>query len=197
FIGLDLRTASSYTPAASRSISSRRSPIVKRTCTFRLLLVVVTGVVCLTQCGCLRRRMTIRTNPPGAVAFVDDQRIGVTPVSTPFTYYGTRKIQLFRDGFEPLTVKQRFPVPWYEYPPLDFIVENLWPREIRDERVVDFEMIPQQIVPNEELLGRAEMLRNNTQAGHVTPLWTPPGQPLPGTPLQPPVNQLPPPNGLR
>jgi hypothetical protein len=142
--------------------------------------------------------MTIRTNPPGAVAFVDDQRIGVTPVSTPFTYYATRKIQLFKDGFEPLTVKQRFSVPWYEYPPLDFVVENFWPREIRDERVVDFEMVPQQIVPNDELLGRAEMLRSNTQDGHVTPLWNPPlGQPLPATPLQPPVNQLPPPSGAR
>lgn len=159
---------------------------MKSSSTIRLLLVVV--VSCLTQSGCVRRRMTIRTNPPGAVAFVDDQRIGVTPVSTPFTYYGTRKIQLFKDGFEPLTVKQRFSVPWYEYPPLDFIAENLWPREIRDERVVNFEMIPQQIVPNDELLGRAEMLRSSAQAGHVTPLWTPPGQPLPATPLQPPGN---------
>lgn len=172
---------------------SCRAPIVKFSCTLRLLLVVV----CLTQYGCVRRRMTIRTNPPGAVAFVDDQRIGVTPVSTPFTYYGTRKIQLFKDGFEPLTVKQRFPAPWYEYPPLDFIAENLWHRETRDERVVDFEMVPQRIVPNEELLGRAEMLRDNAQAGHVTPLWTPQSQPSPATQLQPPVNQLPPPNLLQ
>lgn len=142
--------------------------------------------------------MTIRTNPPGAVAFVDSQRIGVTPVSTPFTYYGTRTIQLFKDGFEPLSVKQRFPVPWYEYPPLDFVVENLWPYETRDERVVDFEMIPQRIVPNDELLGRAEMLRGNSQAGHITPIWNPPpAQPLPATELQRPVNQLPLPAGVR
>lgn len=169
---------------------------MKSTSTFRLLLVLI--VICTTQSGCLRRRMTIRTNPPGAVAFVDSQRIGVTPVSASFTYYGTRTIQLFKDGFEPLTVKQRFSVPWYEYPPLDFVVENLWPREIRDERVVDFEMVPQQIVPNDELLGRAEMLRGNSQAGHVTPLWTPPSSPpIPATQLQPPVNELPPPTGVR
>ena len=169
---------------------------MKATSTIRLLLIVF--AFCLTQNGCVRRRMTIRTNPPGAVAFVDDQRIGVTPVSTPFTYYATRKIQLFKDGFEPLTVKQRFSVPWYEYPPLDFIVENLWSREIRDERVVDFEMVPQQIVPNDELLGRAEMLRGNAQAGHVTPLWTPrPDQPFPATQLQSPINQLPPPTSTR
>ncbi len=151
-----------------------------------LLVVLVIGVV---SSGCVRRRMTLRTNPPGAVAFVDDQRIGVTPVSTPYTYYGTRKIQLFKDGYEPLTVKQKFSVPWYQYPPLDFITENLWPAEIRDERIVDFEMIPQQLVSHEELLGRAEMLRGNTQSGMIAPLWTPPSSsPSSVLPLPPPSN---------
>ena len=125
--------------------------------------------------GCVRRRLTIRSNPPGAVAYVDEQAIGVTPVSTPFTYYGTRKIQLFRDGFETLNVKQRFNPPWYEIPPLDFIAENLWPGELRDERIVDFELQPKQIVPNQELLNRAEALRGSTLQGLSTPLpQTPP-----------------------
>ena len=147
-------------------------------------LVLLAVALCLLQSGCVRRRMTIRSNPVGAVAFVDDRRIGVTPVSTPFTYYGTRKIQLVKDGYEPLTVKQPFPVPWYEFPLLDFITENLWPLEVRDERVVSLEMVPQQIVPNEQLLERAEMLRGNAQAGHVTPLWNaPPAQAPPAAQL--------------
>jgi hypothetical protein len=120
--------------------------------------------------GCVRRRMTIRSNPAGAVAFVDDQEVGVTPVSVPFTYYGTRKVQLFHDGFETLTVKQPFPSPWYEIPPLDFFFENLWPFEIRDERILDFELPVQQPVPDETVIQRAEMLRSTTQAGVVTPL---------------------------
>jgi PEGA domain len=159
------------------------------------LLIAIAAFSLLLSSGCVRRRMTIRSNPPGAVAFVDSQRIGVTPVSTPYTYYGTRSIQLFKDGYEPLTVKQPFSVPWYEYPPLDFFAENLWPYEIRDERVIDFEMVPQRIVPNEELLDRAEMLRGNTQAGHVTPLFAPPTTQPPMN--QPPAYQLPPPNGTR
>jgi len=149
------------------------------------LLLLLAWMTCLPSSGCVRRRLTVRSNPPGALVFVDDQRIGTTPVSTAFTYYGTRKIQLFKDGYEPLTVKQRFTIPWYQFPGLDFVSENLWLRETRDERTVDFEMIPQQIVPNEEVLERAEMLRGNAQAGHVTPLWTPPsGQPPPTVPPQ-------------
>lgn len=135
-------------------------------------LTLLTAATCLTPAGCVRRRMTIRSNPPGALAFVDDQEIGLTPVSTDFTYYGTRKIQLFKDGYETVATKHRFPTPWYEVPPLDFISENLWPFEIRDERAVDFDLIPQQIVPNEKLLERAESLRRSTQQGHAVPMWT-------------------------
>ena len=131
-----------------------------------LSLILATGILP----GCVRRRMTIRSNPSGAVAFVDDQEIGVTPVSVPFTYYGTRKIQLFRDGYETVTVKQPFTAPWYEIPPLDFFFENLWPREIRDERIVAFDLPPQQNVPNETVIERGQMLRGNMQAGTLTPL---------------------------
>jgi hypothetical protein len=123
--------------------------------------------------------MTIRSQPAGATVYVDDQWVGVTPVSASYTYYGTRKMQLFKDGFETLTVKQPFPVPWYQYPPIDFVVENLWPWEIRDERVIDFQMQPQQMVPNQALLERANMLRTNTTQGVSTPL------PQAQTPFQP------------
>jgi len=138
--------------------------------------------LCLTASGCVRRRMTIRSNPSGALVFVDDQRIGVTPVSTGFTYYGTRKIQLVKDGFETQVVKQRFSAPWYQLPVVEFISENLWPAEIRDERLVEVQMAPLQVVPNEQLVGRAEALRDNARAGHVTPMLdAPPAAIVPAT----------------
>ena len=123
--------------------------------------------------------MTIRSNPSGALVFVDDQRIGVTPVSTAFTYYGTRKIQLFKDGFEPQLVKQRFSPPWYQLPVIDFISENLWPQEIRDERFVEVQMAPMQVVPTDQLIGRADALRNNSRLGLLTPM---PNAPLSNSP---------------
>ncbi|MFN0195160.1 MAG: PEGA domain-containing protein [Planctomycetaceae bacterium] len=139
------------------------------------------GLTWCTLAGCVRRRLTIRSNPPGALVYVDDQEIGVTPASTPFTYYGTRKIQIFADGYEPLTVKQPMTIPWYEIPPLDFFFENLWPFELRDEREVQFDLLPQQVVPNEKLIERAEQLRGNLRAGVVTPLPATANGPLPAT----------------
>lgn len=127
-----------------------------------MLALVLVGL--LSGTGCIRRRLTIRSNPPGARVFIDRQEIGVTPVSTAFTYYGTRTIELTKDGYESLTVQQTFSAPWYEITPLDFVSENLVPGEKRDERVVEFQLIPQQMAPAQTIIDRAEQLR--AQAGH-------------------------------
>ena len=95
-------------------------------------------VLCTSQSGCVQRRMTVRTNPPGALLYVDDYPIGTTPCSTSFTYYGTRKIRLVKDGYETLTVMQSIPAPWYEYTPIDFVAENFVPGQIRDPAGLGF-----------------------------------------------------------
>lgn len=143
-------------------------------------ILVVLGV-CTLGNGCVRRRMTIRTNPPGARVYVDNYEIGTSPVSHHFIYYGKRKIRLVKDGYETLTVMQSIPHPWYEIPPLDFVTENLIPGEIRDQRTFHYQLTPQMIVPTEQLLGRAEQLRRGVQStGGMAPL--PASPPVPVTP---------------
>ncbi len=124
-------------------------------------------VLGLLPAGCVRRRMTVRSQPAGATVYIDDQEVGETPVSTPFVYYGTRKIQLVKDGYETMTVKQKVSPPWYQIPPLDFFTENVVPYEYRDERIVEFELEPQRVVSTPELLGRAQELRESTRAGYT------------------------------
>ncbi len=150
--------------------------------------------------------MTIRSNPPGAAVYVDDYQIGTTPVAVNYTYYGTRKIRLVKDGFETLTVYQPMPAPWYDYFGIDFFSENIWPGKIRDERSYDYQMSPIVMVPNDQLLNRAEQLRNNGRAipaAAVEPIVTGPATgvppietlPAPGT-LPPTPIRLPPPGTL-
>jgi hypothetical protein len=120
--------------------------------------------------------MTIRSFPPGAQVFVDDQEIGTTPCSAAFVYYGTRKLTLIKDGYKTETVWQSFNAPWYQYPPLDFVTENLLIHELRDERVVDVQLQPEEIVPEQQLLDRARTLRGSAETGAITPLLAlPPG----------------------
>ncbi len=135
---------------------SRRGP--------HLLICLVVVIVMVTP-GCVRRRMLVRSQPAGATVYVDDQEIGMTPVSVEFTYYGTRKVQLIKDGYETLTVKQAFFPPWYQFPVMEFISETLSPWEHRDEHVLDFQMEPQQILPADRLLERAQELRTNASFG--------------------------------
>ena len=145
------------------------------------------AVGCLLQSGCVRRRLMVRSNPPGAMVYVDNQPIGKTPCATDFIYYGTREIRLVKAGYETLTVNQPLPAPWYQIPPLDFVSENVVPRKIQDYRTASFNMVPQVIVPTEQLIARGEQLRQNTLQGAVMPANTgvvpmpvlPPGAVLP------------------
>lgn len=114
--------------------------------------------------GCVQRRLTIRSNPPGATVYVDNVEIGTTPVSHDFIYYGTREIRLVKAGYETLTVKQPIPYAWHQLPPLDFFSDNLTPWEIRDERDFVYQLVPQQPVAPEEVRARGEELRRGSQA---------------------------------
>lgn len=153
--------------ASIRSTTETQSPRGVR------LLICLTLMMAMVAPGCVRRRMLVRSQPDGATVYVDDQEIGITPVSVEFTYYGTRKIQLIKDGYETLTVKQAFFPPWYQFPVMEFISETLSPWEHRDEHVLDFQMEPQQILPADRLLERAQALRTNAGYGFSPAL--PPG----------------------
>ncbi len=68
------------------------------------------------------------------------------------------------------------PPPWYQIPPLDFITETLLPWEIRDERVLDFELIPQQTVDPNQVVERGQNLRDQARQGTGIPLLGPQSQ---------------------
>jgi hypothetical protein len=148
----------------------------------RASIVIAAAVVLLSSSGCVRRRLNVRSNPPGALVYVDNQQIGTTPCSVDFTYYGTREIRLVKPGYETLTVNQPIPTPWYQIPPLDFVSENLTPTKIRDNRTVTYDMAPQLVVPREQLLDRANQLRQDTLQYPVAPAAASVPVPLGGTP---------------
>ena len=132
----------------------------------RTWTVCCLAAVCLLQTGCVQRRFTIRSNPPGALVYVNNHEIGTTPVSHDFIYYGTREIRLVKDGYETQTVMAKMPAPWYDLPGIDFISENLVPNEIHDHRVLDFQLQPQVIVPTDP----ADRSRRRTAAQPQRPI---------------------------
>lgn len=126
----------------------------------------------LSATGCVRRRLTVRSNPPGAVVHVDNQRIGTTPCAVDYVYYGTREVRLSMPGYETLTVNQPLPPPWYGLPGIDFISENLVPARIEDARTVSFNLQRARLEPAEQIIARGEELRRQ-----VTPVGAAPVTP--------------------
>ncbi len=133
-------------------------------------LTLVTIALLLVSSGCVRRRLMVRTNPPGASVYVDKQLIGTTPTASSFTYYGTREIEVVADGFRTEKVLRTISPPWYQIPPLDFFSETLWPWEVRDERIVDITLMPEQPLTSETLRARADNFRMQAAQGIATPI---------------------------
>ena len=150
-------------------------PYENRTNGLAFSMVVI--LFCTLATGCIRKRMTVRSNPPGAMAYIDKQPIGLTPVSTSFTYYGTRNFELVRDGYRPERFLRKISPPWYAIPPLDFFTETLWPFEQRDERIIDVQLTPAPVVSAEALIDGGEQLRLQASQGIASsapPTRTPP-----------------------
>lgn len=128
-----------------------------------LLWMAGSSLLC---CGCVSRRMTVHSDPPGALVLVEGREIGYTPVSLDFTYYGTRELTLIKDGYETLTVQQPIAKPWYQAPGIEFVADNLVPGHKTDRHFFRYSLQPARIVPNQELLQRGEMLRNESRTGY-------------------------------
>jgi hypothetical protein len=113
--------------------------------------------------GCVERRYTIRTNPPGALVVVNNEEIGTTPVSKTFYYYGDRDITLMRDGFQTERVIQKVNAPWYDNLLTEFISENVVPWTIRDERDFTYQLRPTEPARTDDLVNRGQALRQQAQ----------------------------------
>ena len=120
-------------------------------------------------CGCVLRSLTIDSQPPGAMVYLDDELIGETPVTTTFTYYGTRKITLEKvdaEGrliYERKIIYEKIKPPFYQILPLDFFSELIIPAKLKDEHYFAYQLEPIQevskAVRQERVMKNAEELR--------------------------------------
>lgn len=103
------------------------------------------------------------------MVYVDDEPVGESPVTVPFTYYGTRKITIekldvqHRLLFERKVVFENIKTPIYEYFPLDFFSEVLLPFKLEDKHTLSYELEELQPQAKKEiqkdLFERADELR--------------------------------------
>ena len=66
---------------------------------------------CLTTLGCVERVITVTSRPAGAIVWLNDQEVGATPVTVPFTWYGTYDVVLRMNGYEPIHAPKKAATP--------------------------------------------------------------------------------------
>jgi hypothetical protein len=75
--------------------------------------------------GCLKRTISVTTDPPGALVWINDVEVGRTPLETDFTYYGDYDVRLRREGYEPIVTHANADTPVQELPGIDLVSEVL------------------------------------------------------------------------
>lgn len=135
--------------------------MIKTIRSFHFLVLVATV---FAFSGCVTRSITVKTNPSNALVYIDNELIGESPVTTPFTFYGTRKIMIEKkdeDGVlthERTIVFEKIKAPVYEIFPLDFFSELIWPFTIKDDQVLSYNLV--ELAPLSIKERQAKMLKN-------------------------------------
>jgi len=126
----------------------------------RFLIFAVLAVLIVALTGCVERRLTINTNPPGGLVTLNDEEIGVSPVTVPFSWYGDYNVRLVKEGYETLNTHKMLKAPLHDAFPFDFFAEILWPGRIIDEYEWTFDLEPYQKPDRDKLIKQAEETRN-------------------------------------
>ena len=107
---------------------------------YRLINPIFFVLPALLLTGCVERKLTINTQPQGALVWLNDEEIGATPVTVAFNWYGDYKIRITKDGFQSLNTHRLLKAPAHDSIGLDFIAGVLWPGRIIDEYEWNFDL---------------------------------------------------------
>lgn len=123
--------------------------------------------------GCVRRTLTITTEPDGALCWLNGREVGTTPVTVEFLYYGKYDVLLTHDGCEPLQTVGDAKAPLADTIPLDVITEVL-PKETHIDIRWHYTLEPRK-TDRAELITRADELRQKLLSEAPVPPGTPEG----------------------
>jgi hypothetical protein len=123
------------------------------------ILAVIGLLASLFLAGCVERKLTINTDPQAALVILNDEEIGVSPVTVTFLWYGDYWVRISKEGYETRNTHRQLKAPWYDHFPFDFFAQILYPGRIVDSYEWTFTLIPQKQPSREGLIEAAEELK--------------------------------------
>ncbi len=115
--------------------------------------------VSLLLAGCVERKLTINTQPQGALVMLNDEEIGASPVTVSFEWYGDYWVRINKEGYETLNTHRPLKGPWYDGFPFDFFAQIVNPNRLVDSYEWTFKLEPKKPISREELIQNAEKLK--------------------------------------
>lgn len=130
--------------------------------------------------------MTINTQPSGALVYLNGEELGRSPVKHDFTWYGDYEIQVRKDGYETLKTHQWVSAPWWQWMPVDFVVEFV-PAHMTDHHEYAYTLSPEPAADPQRMMQSAAQLRGQLESGVYTrtPATRPTTQPATQPTTQP------------
>lgn len=128
--------------------------------------------------GCVERKMTVTSDPPGALVYLDDQEKGITPVTFDFNFYGWRTFRLQQDGYQITEEIRQVAPPLQLTFPLD-MVPDLTPIPASDIKSFHFVLKPLEKVDKDVLKERAAAFRERALRESTRELERQKGKPAP------------------
>jgi len=127
-------------------------------------MITLFALICpaMMSSGCVQRTISITSKPDGALVHLNDEEVGRTPLTVPFTFYGTYQVQLERDGYATLLTQRKAKPPWWDTPGADLFAEIL-PGRRAVKFDWHFDMKERQPVDEKELIKRAEQLKRKAR----------------------------------
>lgn len=129
------------------------------------LLLLTLSIIVLCSGGCVERLIKVTSSPPGATVWLNDQEVGSTPLSVPFTWYGKYSVAIRKDGYESIISSRETETPLYQWPVLDFFAECILPWNFVDEHDWHYDLSELTEVDQNRLIIRAERMRIQSEAG--------------------------------
>jgi len=122
------------------------------------ILAVGAVAVLSALTGCVRRTITITSDPSGALCRLNGREVGRTPVEVDFLFYGTYDVVLEREGCEPLLTSGEAHAPLWDSIPIDLLSE-MAPGEHESRIQWHYVLVPRDDDP-QALIERARELRS-------------------------------------
>ena len=107
--------------------------------------MAVVVILVTASTGCVERSLTIRTQPEGALIYMNEKLKGKSPVTYDFEWYGWYRVRIEKEGYARLNDQRLIRAPLRFWIPLDLFMELL-PWTMRDDREWSYTLEPEQVI---------------------------------------------------